>query len=127
MRELIARVNRIRRENPALRTNWNIRFCESDNDNILCYLKSTADRSNLLLIVVSLDPFNDQQGTVRVPLAELGIGAGRPYLVHDLLTDEKNIWHGEENRVSLSLQAVPAKIYRLHPRLRREQDFDYYM
>ncbi len=127
MRELIARVNRIRRENPALQTNWNIRFCESDNPNIICYLKSTVDRSNLLLVVVSLDPFNNQQGTVRVPLAELGISAGRPYLVHDLLTDEKNIWHDAENQVSLSLQAVPAKIYRLHPRLRREQDFDYYM
>jgi starch synthase (maltosyl-transferring) len=127
MRELIARVNRIRRENPALQTNWNIRFCESDNPNIICYLKNTVDRSNLLLVVVSLDPFNNQQGTVRVPLAELGIGAGRPYLVHDLLTDEKNIWHDAENQVSLSLQAVPAKIYRLHPRLRREQDFDYYM
>jgi starch synthase (maltosyl-transferring) len=127
LRQLISRVNRIRRENPALQTNWNLRFCETDNDNLICYLKGTADRSNFLLVVVSLDPFNNQEGTVRVPLEELGISAGRPYLVHDLLTDEKNIWHDEKNHVALKLQAMPAKIYRLHPRLRREHDFDYFM
>jgi starch synthase (maltosyl-transferring) len=127
LRELIARINRIRRENPALQTNWNARFCETDNDNLICYLKTSADRSNILLVVVSLDPFNNQEGSVRVPLEELGISAGRPYLVHDLLTEEKNIWHDEENRVALNLQAMPAKIYQLHPRLRREHDFDYYM
>jgi starch synthase (maltosyl-transferring) len=127
LRQLIARVNRIRRENPALQSTWNLRFCESDNDNLLCYLKSSADRSNILLIVVSLDPFHSQAGTVRVPLEALGIGAGHPYLVQDLLGEEKNLWHAEPNRVALSPQALPAKIYRLQPRLRREHDFDYYM
>jgi starch synthase (maltosyl-transferring) len=127
LRQLISRVNRIRRENPALQTNWNLRFCETDNDNLICYLKTSADRSNILLVVVSLDPFNNQEGTVRVPLAELGISAGHPYLVHDLLTEEKNIWHDERNRVALNLHVMPAKIYLLQPRLRREHDFDYFM
>lgn len=127
MRELIALVNRIRRENPALQSNWNIRFCETDNDNLICYLRTAADRSNILLIVVSLDPFKNQEGTIRLPLEDLGIGGGHPYLVHDLLTGEKNIWHDERNRVALNIHAVPAKIYRLHPRLRREHDFDYYL
>jgi starch synthase (maltosyl-transferring) len=127
MRQLISRVNRIRRENAALQTSWNVRFCETDNDNLICYLKTSADRSNILLVVVSLDPFNNQEGTVRVPLAELGISAGHPYLVHDLLTEEKNIWHDERNRVALNLHVMPAKIYLLQPRLRREHDFDYFM
>jgi starch synthase (maltosyl-transferring) len=127
LRQLTSLVNRIRRENPALQTSWNVRFCETDNDNLICYLKTSADRANILLVVVSLDPFHNQEGSVRVPLEELGISAGRPYLVHDLLTDEKNIWHDERNRVVLSLQGMPAKIYRLHPRLRREHDFDYYL
>lgn len=127
MRELISRVNRIRRENPALQTTWNVRFCETDNENIICYLKSSADRANLLLVVVSLDPFNSQEGSVSVPLEELGISAGPPYLVHDLLTDEKYIWHDERNRVALNIHAMPAKICRLKLRLRRENDFDYYL
>ena len=127
MRELISRVNRIRRENPALQTTWNVRFCETDNDNIICYLKVSADRTNVLLVVVSLDPFNSQEGSVRIPLDELGISAGHPYLVYDLLSEEKNIWHSDVNRVALNIHAIPAKICRLRPRLRRENDFDYYL
>jgi starch synthase (maltosyl-transferring) len=127
MRELITRVNLIRRENPALQSTWNVRFCETDNDNIICYLKWSADRSNCLLVAVNLDPFNNQEGSVRVPLEELGITAGHPYLVHDLLSGERNIWHGERNRLALDIQALPAKICLLRPRLRRENDFDYYL
>ena len=127
MRELISRVNRIRRENPALQTNRNLQFCETDNDNVICYLKGTTDRSNLLLVIVSLDPFNSQECIVSIPLEALGVTSGHPYLVHDLLTDEKNIWHDERNRVALNIHAIPAKICRLKPRLRREHDFDYYM
>jgi starch synthase (maltosyl-transferring) len=127
MRELISRVNRIRRENPALQTNRNLQFCATDNDNVICYLKGTIDRSNLLLVIVSLDPFNSQECIVSVPLEALGVTSGHPYLVHDLLADEKNIWHGERNRVALNIHAMPAKICRLSPRLRREHDFDYYM
>ncbi len=127
MREMITRVNRIRAENPALQVNWNVHFCQTDNDNVLCYLRGTADRSNLLLIIVSLDPFNSQECIIRVPLEALGATPGQPYLVHDLLTDEKNIWHGERNRVALNIHAMPARICLLKPRLRREHDFDYYM
>jgi starch synthase (maltosyl-transferring) len=127
MRDLVARVNRIRRENPALQSWWNGHFCETDNDQVLCCLKATEDRSNLLLIVVSLDPFNPQSARIRVPLERLGIVAGHPYLTHDLLSNSRNIWSQEWNRVSLDPRALPAAILRLHPRLRREQDFDYFM
>jgi starch synthase (maltosyl-transferring) len=125
LRDLMARVNRIRRKNPALQTSWNVRFCETDNDNLLAYLKTAGD--NLLLMVVSLDPFNRQAGNIRVPLEALGISPGHPFLVHDLLGDSKNIWHDEWNRVELDPRALPGLICRLHPRLRREQDFDYFM
>jgi starch synthase (maltosyl-transferring) len=127
MRSLISRVNRIRRQNQALQTTLNIIFCDTDNDNILCFLKSTADLSNILLVMVSLDPFNSQEGTVCIPLEELGIASGHPFLVHDLLSDERNIWHGERNRVSFNPNVMPAKICRIRPRLRRENDFDYFM
>jgi starch synthase (maltosyl-transferring) len=125
LRDLMARVNRIRRKNPALQKTWNVRFCETDNDNLLAYLKTAGD--NLLLMVVSLDPFNRQAGNIRVPLEALGISPGHPFLVHDLLGDAKNIWHDEWNRVELDPRALPGLICRLHPRLRREQDFDYFM
>lgn len=127
MRELISRVNRIRRGNPALQTNWNLRFCETNNDNVICYVKGTVDQSNLLLVIVSLDPFSSQECIVHIPLKALGVTPGHPYLVHDLLTGEKHIWHDERNRVALDIRGVPARICLLKPRLRREHDFDYYM
>ena len=127
MRELIAQVNRIRRENPALQTTWNVRFCETDSDEVLCYTKASEDGTNLLLIVVGLDPFSRRSAKIRVPLEDLAIPAGQPYLVHELLSDSRGIWHRDWNEVELDPGAIPAKIFRLHRRLRREQDFDYFM
>ncbi|MBE0598044.1 MAG: alpha-1,4-glucan--maltose-1-phosphate maltosyltransferase [Desulfuromonadales bacterium] len=127
MRQLIAAVNRLRRDNPALQNTWNVTFCQSDNDHILAYLKATEDRSNLLLVVVSFDPFHPQAGRIRLPLEALGLVPGHPFLVHDLLSGDNSIWHGDWNRVELSPADMPARILKLQPRLRREQDFDYFM
>lgn len=127
LKDLIARVNRIRRENPALQTTWNVKFYEVDNDQLLYFGKATRDRSNVLLIVVNLDPFHKQSGWLRVPLAELGLMPGQPYLVHDLLGDDKFVWQGERNHVELDPHLMPAYIFRLHGRLRRERDFDYFL
>jgi starch synthase (maltosyl-transferring) len=127
LRNLIARVNRIRRENPALQTTWNLKFYETDNEQILFYGKATDDLSNLMLITVNLDPFHPHSGYVRVPLAELGIGPKQAYLVHDLLSDDKYIWQGERNYVEMDPRAMPAHIFRVHRRIRREADFDYFM
>jgi len=127
MRDLITRVNMIRRENPALQTTWNTRFCHSDNDNIICYLKSTPDGTNIILVTVSLDPFGSQSGTVRIPLERTGLVPGQPFLVHDLLGGRMSLWHGESMRMELGGNDLPGKICRIYPRLRRENDFDYFM
>ena len=127
LRDIIARVNQIRRENAALQTAWNLSFLEVDNDYLLSYRKATDDLSNLILVIVNLDPFHKQSGWVRVPVDQLGIGSAQPYLVHDLLSNDKYIWQGERNFVELDPQALPAKIFRVRKRLKREMDFDYFM
>ncbi|MEW6375841.1 MAG: alpha-1,4-glucan--maltose-1-phosphate maltosyltransferase [Thermodesulfobacteriota bacterium] len=127
LRDLIARVNRIRKENPALQTTWNLRFYEVDNETLLFYGKATDDLSNILFMVVNLDPFHTQSGWVNVPIRELGIDPSQPYLVHDLLSDDKYIWQGERNYVELNPQVLPANIFRVRKRLKRETDFDYFM
>ncbi|NLI95873.1 MAG: alpha-1,4-glucan--maltose-1-phosphate maltosyltransferase [Synergistaceae bacterium] len=124
LREMIARVNRIRRENPALQQTKNIRFLECDNDSLIAYLKVVPE--NTLLIVVTLDPFRVQSGTLRLPLADLGMEAGEPFLLADLLGGEKVIWHGEKNSLTLDPQELPARIFLLRRHLKREQDFDYF-
>lgn len=127
LRDYIARVNRIRKENPALQTTWNLCFYEVDNDSLLAYGKATEDFSNILLVVVNLDPFHTQSGWVRIPVNQLGIDSTQPYLVHDLLSDDKYIWQGERNFIELNPQVLPANIFRVRKRLKREMDFDYFM
>jgi starch synthase (maltosyl-transferring) len=127
LRDFIARVNRIRKENAALQMTWNLRYYEVDNESLFFYGKTTPDLSNILLMVVNLDPFHTQNGWVRVPLEELGLDAHQPYLVHDLLSDDKYIWQGERNYVELNPQVLPANIFRVRKRLKRETDFDYFV
>ncbi|MFH1025510.1 MAG: alpha-1,4-glucan--maltose-1-phosphate maltosyltransferase [Nitrospirota bacterium] len=127
LKDLIARVNKIRRENPALRTTYNIQYYESDNENILFFGKATEDLSNIMLILVNLDPFHTHSGWVKVPVDTFGIDPKQPYLVHDLLGDDKYIWQGERNYVELNPQISPAHILRIRRKMKKETDFDYFM
>jgi starch synthase (maltosyl-transferring) len=127
LKDFIARVNGIRRDNPALQMTRNLRFYEVDNEYILFYGKATHDLSNVILVLVNLDPHHTQSGWVKVPLVELGIDPHQPYLVHDLLSDDKYIWHGERNFVELNPAISPARILRLRRKLKRETDFDYFI
>jgi starch synthase (maltosyl-transferring) len=128
LRDLIARINEIRRANPALQHNRNLRFYPVDNDQILFYGKATPDLSNIILVVVNLDPHHVQSGWVRVPVAELGLGTGpgEAYQVHDLIGDSRYLWHGESNFVRLDPAASPAHIFRVRRKVKTEKDFDYY-
>lgn len=127
LKDFIARVNRIRKENPALQTTCNVQFSEVDNDYILFYGKATEDLSNIILVAVNLDPYHTQSGFVRVPISTFGIDIDHPYMVHDLLTDDKYVWHGEKNYVELRPDSIPAHIFTVRKRLKRETDFDYFM
>ncbi|KPJ69517.1 hypothetical protein AMJ44_03740 [candidate division WOR-1 bacterium DG_54_3] len=127
LKALMTRINKIRRENPALQTTWNIKFHEVDNDYLLFYSKTTEDLSNIIWVVVNLDPHHTQSGWVKVPLQELGIDASQSYLVQDLISGNEYIWQGEKNYVELNPAVMPAHVLLLHRQHRRESDFDYYM
>jgi len=125
-REFIARVNVIRRDNPALHANDRLRFYQTDNEQILFYGKTTPDLSNVILVAVNLDPHHVQASWVRVPLADLGLRTDESYQVHDLLTEARYLWSGEWNFVRLDPSAAIAHILRLRKRVRTEKDFDYF-
>ena len=61
-KEMISLLNRIRKENEALQTTWNIEFCDTDNEHLICYSKVDQDEKNKLIIVVNLDPHHTQSG-----------------------------------------------------------------
>jgi hypothetical protein len=52
---------------------------------------------------------------------------GDTYQVHDLLWDERYLWHGSRNFVKLDPQSRPAHVLRLRRWVSREQNFDQFM
>ncbi|MEW6380039.1 MAG: alpha-1,4-glucan--maltose-1-phosphate maltosyltransferase [bacterium] len=127
LRDYLRKINSIRRDNPALQTTRNLQFYETENEYLIAYGKATDDLSNIVLVVVNLDPFHIQSGWVKLPLSQFGIGPDQPYLVHDLISEIKYIWYGERNYIELNPNLLPAHILRIRKRLKRETDFDYFV
>ncbi len=123
----IGRVNEIRRVCPVLQRNDGLQFHDIDNDQLICYSKSSPDRSEVVLVVVNLDTRYTQSGWVRLPLDELQLDATHPYQLHDMLDGSRFLWHGEQNYVELDPHATPAHIFQVHRRARTEQDFEYFL
>jgi starch synthase (maltosyl-transferring) len=113
IKELISKLNRIRNENRALRFYNNLRFHPVDNEALLFYSKVTPARDSIILIVVNLDPLYTQSGYVEAPVELFGEIEGDRYEVHDLLTDERYLWHGRRNYVALHPSIQPAHILRV--------------
>jgi starch synthase (maltosyl-transferring) len=76
---------------------------------------------------VNLDPHHKQSGWVNLDLHALRIDPGRPYQVHDQLSDARYLWSGPRNYVELDPRVVPAQVFRVRYKLRTERDFDYFM
>lgn len=127
LRGLIGRVNQIRHENPAFHANHNLRFHDIDNDQLIAFTKSNADRTNEVLVIVNLDSRYRQSGFITLPLEELGLDDHQPFQVHDLLTDARYLWNGPRNYVELDPRHLPAHIFVIRRKARTEQDFDYYL
>jgi starch synthase (maltosyl-transferring) len=127
MRDFIAMVNQIRRDNPALHTNRQIDFHDIDNPQMLCFSKATPDRGNVILVVVNLDPYHTRSGWISLNLPVLGVEPGETYQAHDLLTDTRYAWQGDRAFVQLDPNVVPAHIFHIRRRVRTEKDFEYYI
>jgi starch synthase (maltosyl-transferring) len=122
---LMTRLNRVRREHPALQRDETLRFHETDNAMLLCYSKVTTDRSDALLIIVNLDPVHRHSGWVTVDLEEFGLTTTESYEVHDLLDDRRFVWQGPRNYVELHPDVAAAHVFAVRP-MRSERDVDHY-
>ena len=113
--EVMARVNLIRRDNAALQGRAVPMFQPVDNAQLIAWTKATDDLSNVILVVVNLDPRFAQSGWIDLPLAALGLPADGPYQVEDLLTGMKFTWAGARNYIRLDPSALPAHVLSLRP------------
>jgi len=105
---LIARLNRIRRENPALQRLENIRFLETQNEALLAYAKREGD--NLVIVVVNLDPHGQQEGLITV---SYDLGTSPTITATDLLDDTTYHWRLGGNYVRLDPAERPAHVLRV--------------
>jgi starch synthase (maltosyl-transferring) len=115
IRDYVAALNRLRRENPALWRFTNLEFHNAWNDNILLYSKITAARDNAILVAVNLDPQHAQDCNFEVPLWTFDLGDDASIEVEDLLAGHRFTWQGKIQHVWLDPQQNPAAIWRLRP------------
>jgi starch synthase (maltosyl-transferring) len=114
----ITALNQIRRENTALHSHLGLEFLLAYNDQVLYFRKFSAD-GNVLLIAISLDPFNVQDATIEVPLWRFGIPDNGDIDAEDLMRGINFTWHGKYQPVRLNPDELPFCIWRLTaPKLR---------
>jgi len=111
IKDWIARLNKIRKENRALQGYTNLRFHDAENDAILFYSKMTAARDNIILVVVNLDPHRKQNSFVYVPIESFGQMESDAYQVQDLVSGATYTWRGRRNYVELDPDVQPAHIF----------------
>jgi starch synthase (maltosyl-transferring) len=93
---LVQRLNRVRREHPALQRLENVQFLDAANDALIAYAK--REGHDLVLCVVNLDPRHAQEGLVHVPY-ELGVPPA--FQLEDLLDGATYGWRLGGNYVRL--------------------------
>jgi starch synthase (maltosyl-transferring) len=115
IRDYVARINHIRRENPALHEFTNLRFYNAWNDQVLLYGKMTAAKDNVILIAVNLDPHHAQACQFEVPLWELALPDWASVAVEDLFSGHRFTWQGKVQQVWLDPLVNPCAIWRIVP------------
>ncbi len=113
IKELVARVNRIRRDEPAFQYARSLRFHATDNPEILAYSKASPADGTRIFVIVNLDPHHVQHGWVEVPADALPAGAAAGYSAHDLLDGARYGWRGDWNYVRLDPDVRQAHILKL--------------
>ena len=108
----ITRINDVRRKNPALSELTNLTFHEVDKENLLVFSKK-SEGQDAILVIVNLNPFHWEEGTVDLDMEALGLQPVQSFEVHDLITDTAYWWNGPDNYVRLDPFEEPAHVFRV--------------
>jgi starch synthase (maltosyl-transferring) len=111
----VTRLNMIRRANPALQTHLGVTFLTAWNDNILYFEKATEDRSNVVLVAVSMDPSQVQEAGFELPLWHWGLPDHAGLDAEDLMRGHRFAFHGKAQHMRLDPADLPFAIWRVRP------------
>ena len=113
---LVARLNQVRRDHPALCDLASIRFHRTEHENLLCFTKiDPTGVGDPVLVVASVDPFDAASGFLDIDLAAIGLAYGSDYDVVDRLGGVTYRWSGNRNFVELSPHGAMAHVFTVHP------------
>jgi starch synthase (maltosyl-transferring) len=96
----ITRLNDIRRAHPALQQLREITFHHIDNDALIAYSKTDPGTGDTVIVVVNLNPYGAEQGTLWLDQPAMDMSWGQNFVVHDEVTAESYPW-GQGNFVRL--------------------------
>jgi len=108
----MTQMNRLRRDNPALQTHLGFQALVAHNDRIMYFMKSTPARDNVVLVAITLDPFEPQSAAVELPVWTFGLPDDGALQVDDLINGGTQTWHGKQQFVSLTPDR-PYAVWRL--------------
>ncbi|HLY34525.1 MAG TPA: alpha-1,4-glucan--maltose-1-phosphate maltosyltransferase [Jatrophihabitantaceae bacterium] len=110
----LAKLNRIRREHPALQQLRNLRFHYVDNDELTAFSKRDPDTGDTILVVCTVNPHEIREATITLDLDALGMDWDAGMTVLDLLTGVSYEWI-DRNYVRLDPHTQPAHIFVVEP------------
>lgn len=96
----LKRLNEIRRVHPALCQLRTITFHHVDNEALLAYSKFDPVTGDTVLVVVTLNAFGPEEGTVWLDMGALGMQPYDRFWVRDEITGEEYQW-GQANYVRI--------------------------
>lgn len=110
----LRRLNEIRRMHPALCQMRTIRFHHIDNDALLAYSKFDPVTGDSVLVVVTLNAYSAEHGTLWLDMGALAIQPDDRFAVRDEVTGEEYHW-GQSNYVRIEPWKAVAHILHLPP------------
>jgi len=111
IREFIGRLNRLRREHPALQHPYHLRFLPVEGPGLLAYERWSPDGQDRLIAVVNPVPETVREGMVLLP-EDLDLGDSS-FEVEDRLTGETWSWRGRRNYIRLDPAERVAHLFRI--------------
>jgi starch synthase (maltosyl-transferring) len=115
IKDYIGRMNAVRRANPALLQTNNLRFLQVDDDNVIGFIKETADGSNAVAVAIALTGqphefwlhFGDEQ--IGPENARRSVRA-----IENLVTGERQLLEWNGRRLRIDPANDPMLIFRCH-------------
>ncbi len=106
IKDFIARLNAIRRDNRALQLFDNLEFLPAGDDQVLFYSKATPDGTNVIYIALTLDPHTVRAAEVKFPIAD------EFFELEDLLGGHPRRLSGQRQTLRFDPAEAPVFIFR---------------